>query len=378
MHRALELAKRGRFTTSPNPMVGAVILDASGTLVGEGYHKRAGGPHAEVAALRQAGPLADGGTLYVTLEPCNHTGRTPPCTDAILAAGIQRVVIAMGDPNPEVQGGGAQRLLAAGIAVEIGDGQEEARRLNQAFITWSQQRRPFTTLKAAMSLDGKIATRTGDSRYITHEQSLALTHTLRRSHDAILVGVNTVLADDPALTYRGRGIGHDPVRVVLDYAGRTPPGAQLFTQNSEAPTLIFTTECAPMAWQREIFSAGGEVIEVRASSPGHVNLCEVMQELASRHILSLLVEGGPTVHASFIAENLADEWYGFVAPMIIGGPAPTAVQGEGAAHLTDAWLLEPIEVRRLGQDVMIHARFAHDAHIMPASQKEDAHVHRSR
>ncbi len=369
MRRALRLAGRGRYSTSPNPMVGAVVTDASGQVAGEGYHKRAGGPHAEVGALAQAGARAQGGTLYVTLEPCNHTGRTPPCTDAIIAAGVAHVVVAMTDPNPEVKGGGIARLRSAGITVEVGDGGEEAASLNQAFVTWSQKRRPFVTLKAAMSLDGKVATKTGDSRYITHEQSLAVTHTLRRRHDGILVGVNTVLTDDPALTYRGQAAGSDPVRVILDSQGRTPPSARVFSQDSPSPTLVFTTAQASGFWQREIFSAGGEVIEVAANPSGRVSLNDVLSELALRHLLSLLVEGGPTVHAAFIAEGLADEWYGFIAPLIIGGQAPGPVAGTGAATLPDAWRLGPLDMKRLGPDVLVHARFLP---ADPISQEENA------
>ncbi|PSR37838.1 MAG: bifunctional diaminohydroxyphosphoribosylaminopyrimidine deaminase/5-amino-6-(5-phosphoribosylamino)uracil reductase RibD [Sulfobacillus thermosulfidooxidans] len=357
MERALRLARRGRYTTSPNPMVGAVVTDKDGILVGEGYHKRPGGPHAEVGALAQAGSRAQGGTLYVTLEPCNHTGRTPPCTDAIISAGIAHVVIAMKDPNPEVKGGGIERLQASGITVTVGDGEAEAALLNKFFVTWSQQRRPFVTLKAAMSLDGKVATKTGDSKYITHAKALAFTHTLRRQHDAILVGVNTILADDPALTYRGQSPGSDPVRIVLDSHGRTPPDARIFSVSSTAPTLVFTTNQAPEPWQREIFSAGGEVIEVPADPHGTVDLAEVLHECAQRHLLSVLVEGGPTVHAAFIAAGLADEWYSFIGPLIIGGEAPTPVGGPGVSALSDAWQLRPLSIRRLGPDVLIHAQF---------------------
>ncbi|SMC03087.1 diaminohydroxyphosphoribosylaminopyrimidine deaminase / 5-amino-6-(5-phosphoribosylamino)uracil reductase [Sulfobacillus thermosulfidooxidans DSM 9293] len=357
MQRALSLARRGRYTTSPNPMVGAVILDSHGQIVGEGYHKRPGGPHAEIVALRKAGEKAQGGTLYVTLEPCNHVGRTPPCTEAIIDAGITHVVIAMTDPNPEVKGGGIQRLKQAGITVEVGDGEKTARALNHAFITWSQKRRPYITLKSAMSLDGKVATKTGDSRYITHEKSLAKVHELRRLHDAILVGVGTILADDPALTYRGPKPGRDPIRVILDSHGRTPASARIFQQNSSAPTLIFTTSQSSIDWQRDIFSAGGEVIEVSQDPSGVVDLHEVLAELASRHVLSVLVEGGPRVHASFIAEQLADEWYSFISPIIIGGVAPTPVMGEGIARLADAYPVGPIDVHKMGEDVMIHGLF---------------------
>ena len=375
MQRALRLARRGRYTASPNPMVGAVIIGRNGQIVGEGYHKRAGGPHAEVVALNKAGSQAQDGTLYVTLEPCNHTGHTPPCTDAILKSGIRHVVIAMTDPNPHVKGGGLARLHAAGIRVDVGDGEDKARQLNRAFITWSEQARPFVTLKSAMSLDGKIATKTGDSRYITHSAALAKTHELRRLHDAILVGVGTVITDNPALTYRGPKPGHDPIRVVLDTKGRTPPSAHIFHRGSPTPTLIFTTAHASLDWQREIFSTGGEVIEVSASPSGLVSVGDVLKELASRHVLSVLVEGGPQVHASFIAQRVADEWYSFISPLIIGGHAPTAVMGEGFARLADAYSLNSLEVRKLGEDVMIHGLFPPSTTLRHhSSTKEGAHV----
>ncbi|MCY0863954.1 MAG: bifunctional diaminohydroxyphosphoribosylaminopyrimidine deaminase/5-amino-6-(5-phosphoribosylamino)uracil reductase RibD, partial [Sulfobacillus sp.] len=213
MKRALQLAKRGRGRTSPNPLVGAVIVDDQGTVIGEGYHRRAGTDHAEVVALKAAGDRARGQTLFVTLEPCNHHGRTPPCTEAIIAAGIRRVVVATRDPNPEVTGHGIERLQAAGIDVEVGDGQAAAEALNRPFMTWSRKHRPYVLLKAAMSLDGKVATAYHESKYLTSGSALAHAHRLRRETDAILVGVGTVLADDPALTDRGPGRRRDPVRV---------------------------------------------------------------------------------------------------------------------------------------------------------------------
>ncbi len=375
MLRALSLARRGRYTTSPNPMVGAVILDHSGQIVGEGYHRQPGGPHAEIFALKQAGERARGGSLYVTLEPCNHTGRTPPCTDAIIAAGIRQVIIAMKDPNPQVKGGGIERLYKAGMTVKVGDCEEQARKLNHAFITWSIKKRPWVTLKSAMSLDGKIATKTGDSRYITHTRSLAAVHELRRLHDAILVGVGTVLADDPSLTYRGKGRGRDPIRVILDTKGRTSPQARLFQLNSSSPAMVFTTNQSSLDWQRDIFSAGGEVIEVPANASGTVSIPDVLSELASRHVLSLLVEGGPQVHASFVAGHWADEWYSFIAPILIGGQAPTAVMGEGVAVLTDAYHLENLEVHKLGEDVVIHGHFSRTSTVPQHMNQEEEGTH---
>lgn len=357
MRRALRLAQRGRYTTSPNPMVGAVIVDAQGVVVGEGYHVKPGGPHAEIIALNKAGDRAKGGTLYVTLEPCNHHGRTPPCTSAITAAGIRQAVVATRDPNPRVSGHGTEYLASHGVNVTVGDGEDEAVTLNRPFFTWSLKQRPFFILKSAMSLDGKVATRTGESRYLTGAPALSIVHNLRRRHDAILVGVGTILADDPSLTYRGHSRGRDPVRVILDSQGRTPSSAQVFGSQSTAPTLVFTTDQAHEDWERAIFSAGGEVIRVDADSNGRVQMNQVATHLADRHILSVLVEGGPTVHATFVENQLADAWVGFVAPLIIGGPALTPVQGEGITQLANAPALTIVRTKLVGADVMIEADF---------------------
>lgn len=357
MSRALALAKRGLGSTSPNPMVGAVIRDASGRIVAEGFHKKAGGPHAEAHAIKKAGPAARGAALYVTLEPCNHHGRTPPCTEAILAAGIERVVVASLDPNPHVAGGGVQRLRDAGIAVEVGDGRAEAEALNRPFLTWSQLGRPLITLKAAMTLDGKVADREGQSKYLTSEAALAHAHELRRQHDAILVGSGTVLADNPELTYRGKRRGRDPVRVILDSRGRTPPEARVFQSQSTAPTLIFTTENAPVDWEREMFSAGGEVVRVDSGSDGRVSLDRVMSHLADLQVLSVLVEGGPQIHAAFLDQGLADRWVGYLAPLILGGlEAPSPVAGKGLT-LPESRHLDIAKVIKRGPDVIVDAWF---------------------
>ncbi|MCY0879524.1 MAG: bifunctional diaminohydroxyphosphoribosylaminopyrimidine deaminase/5-amino-6-(5-phosphoribosylamino)uracil reductase RibD [Firmicutes bacterium] len=357
MQRALTLARRGLGYTSPNPMVGAVVVNDAGDIVSEGYHAKRGGPHAEVAALKAAGARAQGHTLYVTLEPCNHTGLTPPCTEAIIQSGIRRVVIATRDPNPHVAGGGIERLRAANIAVEVGDGQEEAEALNRPFFTWSREHRPYLTLKAAVSLDGKVATAAGESKYLTSAPALQHAHELRRQHDAILVGSGTILQDNPRLTYRGRRRGRQPVRVVLDSRGRTPPDALVLDPEIPSPTLIFATEAAPLEWERQIFGAGGEVVRVGQTPEGHVNLAEVMAQLADRQILSVLVEGGPTVHAAFIQAGLADRWVLYLAPLILGGrESPTAVGGRGF-DLGTAPRLTPERVHRLGPDVVWEGAF---------------------
>ncbi len=357
MNRALALAKRGLGSTSPNPMVGAVIVDPTGRTVAEGFHKKAGGPHAEANALKKAGEAARGATLYVTLEPCNHHGRTPPCTEAILAAGIGRVVVASLDPNPHVAGGGVQRLRNAGIPVDVGDGTAESEALNRPFLTWSRLGRPLITLKSAMTLDGKVADRNGLSKYLTSQAALAHAHELRRQHDAILVGSGTVLADDPELTYRGRRRGRDPVRVILDSRGRTPPEARVFQSQSTAPTLVFTTEDASVDWEREIFSAGGEVVRVETASDGRVSLDRAMAHLADLQVLSVLVEGGPQIHGAFLDQRMADRWVGYLAPLIMGGAeAPSPAAGRGFT-LPEARHLDIASVVKRGPDVIVDAWF---------------------
>lgn len=357
MQRALQLARRGEGWTRPNPMVGAVVVK-DGKVVGEGYHRRVGAAHAEVEALRQAGEAARGATLYVTLEPCNHYGRTPPCTKAIVEAGIAAVHIATPDPNPEVAGGGARYLQEHGIAVVWGEERQAAIALNRPFFCWAELGRPYVLLKAATSLDGKVATAGGQSKYLTQARALAYAHRLRRWADAILVGSGTVLSDDPALTYRGRRPGRDPVRVILDGRGRTPPEARLFHTGSEAPTVVYTTEAASPAWERAIFAAGGEVVRVGTDREGHPALKEVIADLFHRHIQALLVEGGPTIHAAFLREGIADRWVSVFAPLLLGDPAPGAVASPGWASLAEAPRILIDRVRRLGPDLVVEGDLA--------------------
>lgn len=352
MRQALALAKRARGRTHPNPLVGAIVVN-QGRVVGRGYHHRAGEPHAEILALRDAGPQAVGGTLYVTLEPCRHTGRTPPCTDAIIAAGVRRVVVAVGDPHPQA-GGGLALLEAAGIAVEVGDGASEAFQLNLPFFSWVVRGRPWTALKSAMSADGRVATITGASQYLTGAPARHHTHQLRNAADAILVGIGTVLADDPALTCRGIPNGRDPVRVVLDSHGRMDANARLLHTGSPAPTLIYTLDSTSNTYERTLFAAGGEVVRV-SEQQGHVRLSEVLRDLGERGLLSVLVEGGPTIHAALLAEGLADSWIGYWAPLILGGPAPGPVGGTGVANLSESIRLTPFRTRHLGVDVVMAA-----------------------
>ncbi|KUK12985.1 MAG: Riboflavin biosynthesis protein RibD [Moorella sp. 60_41] len=351
MRRALELARKGLGRTSPNPAVGAVVV-RDGEIVGEGYHERAGTPHAEAHALREARDRARGSTLYVTLEPCCHHGKTPPCTEAIIGAGIKKVVAAMVDPNPKVAGRGLRRLQEAGVEVEVGLLEKEARRLNEAFIKYITTGLPWVTLKMALTLDGKIATRTGAARWITCEESRRRVHELRNTYDAVLVGIGTVLADDPQLTARLPG-GRDPVRVILDSRLRLPLDARLVNVKSGAPTVVATTEEAPRERREELVRAGIEVMTLPAEE-GRVSWPALLEGLARRRIISVLIEGGAEVNGSALAHGVVDRVIAFIAPKLFGGrEAPGAVGGLGVARPEEAWKLEEVEVEPSGEDIMV-------------------------
>ncbi len=355
MKRALKLAARGEGRTSPNPMVGAVIV-AGGKLVGEGYHKEYGGPHAEVWALEAAGKRSRGATAYVTLEPCSHYGKTPPCAMALIEAGVARVVAAVVDPNPKVSGRGLQLLREAGIGVEVGVMEAEARRLNAAYFKYVTTGLPLLSLKAAMSLDGKIATVSGESQWITGERARKEAHRLRAVHDAVLVGVGTVLADEPRLTVR-KVRGRNPLRVVVDSEARTPPESALLTADERTP-IIAVTERAPKDRVKALERAGAEVW-VGPAFDGKVDLRTLMKRLAEKQVQSVLVEGGGTVAAAALAAGLVDRVYFFIAPLIIGGErARTPVEGEGIGRLAEAWRLEGVKVRRVGEDLLISGEIA--------------------
>jgi len=354
MRRALELAARGRFGASPNPMVGAVVLDPQGHLVGEGFHARCGGPHAEIVALREAGDRARGGSLIVTLEPCAHHGRTPPCVDAILSAGISRVVAAMREPNP-VAGGGLDLLRAEGVDAGVGVDSDRARALNRRWLTWVQERRPWVTLKAAVSLDGRIATRTGQSKWITGEPARRRSLELREEHDAIVVGINTVLADNPLLTRRlGLNPGESWTRVVLDSRLRTPTAAQV-VQTSPEQTLIAHTSEAALTDRHRLEKSGVQLVEIGAGADGRVELHQLLEHLARRDVAALLVEGGSAVHGSFADAGLVDEAVFFIAPLLIGGSGPSAVAGRGVADLELATRLRFEGIERHGADLELRA-----------------------
>jgi len=355
MRRALELAERGRGLTSPNPMVGAVLVAPGGEIVGEGFHARVGGPHAEIEALRAAGPRARGTTLYVTLEPCSHHGRTPPCSRAVIDAGVAKVVAATGDPNPLVAGRGLAELRAAGIAVVTGVGAADAERQNRAFLTAMREHRPHVTLKAGMTLDGKIADLHGASRWITGERARQHAHRLRSESDAIVVGIGTVLRDDPELTVRlGEPWPREPWRVVLDTAARTPSGARLIRAGQPRRALIAVGAEAPEPRVRALADSGATIVACRVRD-GRVDLGALLAELFAREVRAVLVEGGGEIHGAFLDAGLVDRVAMFAAPLLIGGRGATPVVGGAGRELKSAVRLGGFAVTTLGDDLLIEA-----------------------
>jgi len=351
MERAISLARLALGSSSPNPAVGAVIAK-DGVIIGEGYTQPPGYYHAEVVALRQAGKEAHGATMYVTLEPCCHFGRTPPCTQAIIDSGIAEVHIATLDPNPLVSTRGKAALDEVGIKTKLGEHEEEARELNEAYVKFITTGLPFVNVKFAISLDGKIATKTGDSRWISGEGSREYVHQLRRAADVIMVGVNTVLSDDPQLTARdSSGLEKQPLRVIVDGEARTPPTARLFSE--PGTTIVATTPAAAPNRVKKLEKAGAEVLEF-SPREGLVNLEELIRELGRRELTSVLVEGGGTLLGSFFEQGLVDKVIVFIAPLIIGGKeARLAVGGKGAERIAQALRLSRVKVERYDDDVMI-------------------------
>ncbi len=352
MRLALREARKALGRTSPNPWVGAVVV-RHGQVVGRGHTRPPPGPHAEAVALAQAGEEARGAELYVTLEPCAHHGRTPPCTEAIVRAGIARVHVALLDPDPQVNGRGVEALRRAGIEVTVGEGEEEAERLLEAYLKHRRTGLPFVVAKFACSLDGRIGAASGDSRWVSGPQSRAWAHRLRTQVDAIVVGSQTVLVDDPQLTARpgGRLAPRQPLRVVVDSRGRTPPTAQVLGPG--APTLVATTEVSPPAWREAIGAAGAEVA-VLPPREGRVDLQALLALLGGRGILTLLVEGGGVLLGSFFDQGLVDKVHVVIAPVVIGArQAPLAVVGRGAVRMAEAVRLRWVTVRRLGEDVLV-------------------------
>ena len=353
MRLALALAERGRGRVSPNPLVGCVVVK-DGEVVGEGWHARAGGPHAEVAALAAAGDRARGATVYVTLEPCDHHGRTPPCTEALLAAGVDRVVAATLDPNPLVDGRGVARLKQGGVQVDVGLLAREAEQQNEVFRVAQRERRPFVLYKTAMSLDGKIAVRTGRSRWITGESSRDRVHRWRDEFDAVAVGINTVLLDDPALTTRIAG-GHTPRKVVFDSVARTPTTARMFDddpQGEPGRVTVFVTDEAPAARVEALKARGAEVVAVRADR-GRPDVAAALSELYARDVTSLLLEGGGTLAWDFFAARSVDRVAWFVAPKLLGGSAAGPLAGLGVASVEEAFELADVLTETIGHDLLV-------------------------
>jgi diaminohydroxyphosphoribosylaminopyrimidine deaminase / 5-amino-6-(5-phosphoribosylamino)uracil reductase len=363
MRRALKLARRGLGSTSPNPMVGAVLARGA-TILGEGWHRRAGHPHAEVEALLDAGKKGarlKGSTLYVTLEPCSTQGRTPPCTEAILGTGIGRVVVAASDPNPKHSGRGLSLLRDAGLQVQSGLLETEARRLNEAFDHWITRGLPFVVAKAAMTLDGRIATASGQSKWITSERARACGMQLRKASDAILVGVNTILHDDPALSFRlpsGGGAAKSSRlrRIVLDSQARTPLAARVIQDDRRGLTTVVVSSLAP-ARRVAALSRHVQVWTAPVAGDGQLDLPWLLELLGRENVMQLLIEGGGEVHASFLMQRLVQRVAFFYAPMILGDQtARPAVAGAGARAMNETVRLTQVEWRTVPPDLMMTAR----------------------
>jgi diaminohydroxyphosphoribosylaminopyrimidine deaminase/5-amino-6-(5-phosphoribosylamino)uracil reductase len=360
IQQTLQLAAQGAALVSPNPLVGSIVVK-DGEIIGRGYHRYADLKHAEVWALEEAGPQGRGATVYVNLEPCAHKGtgkRTPPCVQAIIDAGASRVVASMVDPNPKVNGRGFDMLREAGIEVSVGLMEREAQRLNEKYTKFVTTGRPFVHLKTACSLDGRIATRAGDAKWITGEEARAASQSLRHDYDAILVGIGTVLADDPLLSDRTQQLRHRPlVRAVLDAELRTPLASQLIKTARELPLIIFAAEAKKKrstddlaAKQRALEESGASVVRV-STNQGRLDLACVLGELGRRDLTSLIVEGGAEAAASFIEQRLVDKITFFMAPKIIGGrEAVPAIGGRGCERLADALTLRDVEVIKRGED----------------------------
>ncbi len=354
MECALSLARLAMGYTSPNPAVGAVVVK-DGLAVGMGYTQPVGSEHAEVMALRQAGDKAQGATMYVTLEPCPHYGRTPPCTQAILDAGISEVHIALLDPNPVVSGRGVSRLKEKGIKTHIGMCQQEAYDINEAYIKHITTGLPFVVAKFAMSLDGKIATKTGDSKWITKEEARKYAHALRHTVDAIMVGVNTIVADNPRLTAKGcggrGGVGKkQPLRLVVDSKGKVPLNAHIF----EPPGEVLLAVAAPLdSVKKEKFvEAGAEVLELPAKE-GSVDIRELLRLLGRREIVTVLVEGGGKLLGSLFDQHLVDKVLAFISPIIIGGCEAVSVGGDGVDNIAKALRLSRVDIKSFGDDILV-------------------------
>ena len=359
MTRALSLAARGKGKTSPNPLVGAVIVN-QGRVVGEAYHHQAGKPHAEVLALHQAGPRARGGVLYVTLEPCCHSDkRTPPCVPLLVQSGLKQVCVAMPDPNPQVSGKGVQKLKRAGLEVVVGLLEEEAQQLNEVYRHWIKTGRPFVTLKGAMTLDGKIATKSGQSKWITGEQARRDVHRIRGQADVVMVGIGTVMADNPTLSARGsqntsaKRKGRQPVRVVLDSRLRISLKANVLSWGHEQPTIVCTTAQASPKKIQTLKDRGIQVW-VMPQKNGRVSLRAVLSKLGKAGLSSVFLEGGSTLNASALHEDLINQVRLYVAPLLLGGQdAKSLIGGISPKMIEQSWHLVNSEIKKIGQDWLV-------------------------
>jgi len=355
MNKTLRLAKKGLGSTSPNPLVGALVVKDR-KIIGSGYHKKAGAPHAEIEALSKAGKRAKGATLYVNLEPCNHYGRTPPCTKAILKSSVKKVVVGMVDPNPHVTGGGCEFLSFHGVKVKCNVLEEECKRLNEVYIKYITTDKPFVILKGALTLDGWIATKTGNSKWITDEKSRKFVHSLRKRVDAILVGVETVIVDNPFLTpyLIGRSTS-DPFRVIVDTNLRIPLHSRVFDSPKSGLTIIAVGSNVDDAKRKKIEDLGARVVNCQMRN-ARIDLADLLDKLAKMSISSVLVEGGATLFGSMLREELVDKYYIFLAPKILGGDngVPFA-RGPGCDSIENCVLLKDLMVRRFDDDIMIEA-----------------------
>jgi len=356
MQMALYEASKGAGKVNPNPLVGAVIIRGN-NIIGSGYHEQFGGPHAEINAIRNANESVEGATMYVTLEPCSHYGKTPPCADALIKAGIAKVVIAMADPNPLVSGKGIERLKENGIEVEVGVLETEALELNRIFIKFIQTKLPYVVMKTAMSLDGKIATATGHSQWISSPESRQYVHGLRNELKGILVGVNTVITDDPELTTRlNDGTGRNPIRIVVDSKGRIPLSARMLKDGATNPVIIATTSDFPEAKLQSLEESGHKVL-ILAERDGKVDLNQLMIELGKLGIDGILLEGGGTLNESALKSGIVDEIRFIMAPLLLGGrDAITPIEGTGFNTIDEGIRLHHMTTSRIGDDILVTGR----------------------
>jgi diaminohydroxyphosphoribosylaminopyrimidine deaminase / 5-amino-6-(5-phosphoribosylamino)uracil reductase len=350
MRMACRLAAKAAGRTSPNPMVGAVLL-RDGKMIASGFHQFAGGDHAEIVALKKAGNKAEGATLYINLEPCNHYGRTPPCTRALIAAGVKEIVVGMKDPNPLVSGKGLRALTRAGIKVRTGVLEAECRALNEAFTKFITCGVPFVALKLAASLDGKIATASGDARWISCEESRATVHRLRNRYDAVLVGAGTVITDNPQLTCRMPG-GRDPWRIILDARLRVPLDAQFLRQRSSDKNIVVTSDTAPAGKIRALENLGTTVWRMPARE-GAVRWLPLLRKLAKTGIASVLIEGGATTAAGALKEKMVDKMLLFYAPKLLGGDGRYMIDSLGVGHIKQSVILQNLTIQKSGADLLV-------------------------